>query len=67
MWPSVTMRMRGHPNSHLHDVAGAITSAERQTPLIQKARRPCALSRYSEIYREVHNILLPVIKIFLLF
>lgn len=24
-WPSATMRMRGHPKGHLHDVVGAIT------------------------------------------
>lgn len=47
MRPSVTMRMRGHPKSNLHDVSGAITSAERQTPQIQKVRRLCALSRYT--------------------
>ncbi len=36
MRPSVTTRMRGHPKSDLHDVAGAVTSAESQTPHIQR-------------------------------
>lgn len=35
-WASVAMCMRGHPKSDLHDAAGAMTSAERQTPLTQR-------------------------------
>lgn len=35
-WASVAMCMRGHPKSNLHDVAGAMASAERQTPLTQR-------------------------------
>ena len=30
------MRMWGQPKSHLHDVAGAIISVVRQTPLTQR-------------------------------
>lgn len=36
VWPSATMRMRGHPRGNLHDVTGPMTSAERQTPQTQR-------------------------------